>query len=93
MGWWKIKDVESGQVDFKHKAPGVSTELVNAIPGQETDEDALYNGDGPADAMADALDKISEQYETAWGRPAKKEELTAAFNFVCNGRFRKKDKE
>jgi len=87
MGWWKIKDVESGQVDFDHKCP-TNPVLTNSIPGSET-EDAMYNGDGPADLMGSVLRKIDAQYREAWGRPARKEELTAGFNFCCNGMFRK----
>lgn len=86
MGWWKIKDVETGQIDFDHKCP-TNPQFTNAVPCHEN-EDALYNGDGPADLMGPVLRKISEQYEQVWGRPAKKEELTAVFNFCCNGMFR-----
>lgn len=84
MGWWKIKDVETGQIDFEAKT---AARTANAIPGKE-DADCLFNGDGPADIMSGALHKIRGQYEQAWGRPAKKEELTACFNFCCNGMFR-----
>ena len=86
MGWWKIKDVKTGQVDFDHKCP-TNEKFANAVPGKEA-EDALYNGDGPADLMGPILRKISKQYEEAWRRPAKKEELRAAFNFCLNGMFR-----
>jgi len=71
MGWWQVGDIKSG---------GIST------PNND-DPSPIYNGDGPADIMAVALDRISALYQQAHGRPAKKEELTAAFNFVCNGRF------
>jgi hypothetical protein len=86
MGWWKIRDIETGQIDFQAKtfAPGT---LVNAIPGKE-DIDQLFNGDEPADIMGDTLREISKVYEKEWNRPAKKEELTACFNFCCNGMFR-----
>ena len=89
MGWWKVKDVETGQIDFDHKCP-TNPQFVNAIPGAEEigNPDDLYNGDGPADLMSPVLRQISKQYEDAWGRPAKKEELTAVFNFCCNGMFR-----
>jgi len=86
MGWWKIKDVETGMVDFGHKCP-TNPQFVNAVPGHEPDEN-MYNGDGPADLMGEILKKISRQYEDAWGRPAKKEELRAVFNFCYNGVFR-----
>ncbi len=90
MGWWKIKNIETGQVDFEHKCP-TSEELVNAVPGEES-EDALYNGDGPADLMGSALRLISVQYKQAWTRPPKKDELTAVFNFCLNGMFRSANK-
>ena len=86
MGWWKIKDVETGQIDFDHKCP-TNPKFTNAVPGHEK-EHALYNGDGPADLMGPILRSISKQYEEVWDRPAKKEELTAVFNFCCNGMFR-----
>jgi len=90
MGWWKIKDVESGQIDGSHKCP-TNPQLVNAIPGCET-EDALYNGDGPADLMSPVLNKINKQYEEAWKRPARPEELQAVFNFCFNGMMRRIEK-
>jgi hypothetical protein len=86
MGWWKVRDIKTGQVDFSHKCP-TNQQFVNAVPGEET-EDILYNGDGPADLMGLVLRKINVQYEDAWKRPAKKEELTAVFNFCCNGIFK-----
>ena len=86
MGWWKIKDIETGMIDFNHKCP-TNPQLTNAVPGHE--EDALYNGDGPADLMGPVLRQISAQYESAWKRPVKKEELVAVFNFCCNGMFRR----
>ena len=89
MGWWKIRNVESGQIDFGHKCP-TNPQLTNAMPGQEV-TDSMYNGDGPADLMGPVLRKISASYEAAWGRPAKKDELIAVFNFCCNGMFRQKD--
>jgi hypothetical protein len=99
MGWWKIKDVESGidgtlsslQVDFGHQCP-TNPSLVNAVPGEESATE-LYNGDGPADIMGLALEVINKAYQEAWGRPATKEELTAVFNFCCNPMFRQEKKE
>ena len=88
MGWWKIKDVESGQIDFNAKTAAPGT-LVNAIPGKD-DIAQLYNGDEPADIMGGTLREISKVYEKAWGRPAREEELTACFNFCKNGMFRKR---
>ena len=89
MGWWKIKDVKTGQVDFDHKCP-TNSQFANAVPGHE-ECDSVYNGDGPADLMGPILRKISVLYEEAWGRPADKIELEAVFNFCCNGMFRKMD--
>ncbi len=83
MGWWRIRNVESGGIDWDHKCP-TNDQLANAIPGEEK-EDELYNGDHPADLMGAALEEINEAYKEAWGRSAKKEELTAVFNFCCNG--------
>jgi len=92
MGWWKIDSVKTGQIDLSHRAPGQNgTDLANAIPGKETDEDALYNGDGPADLMGPVLRKINAQYVEAWGRPAKPCELRAAFNFCLNGMILQRD--
>jgi hypothetical protein len=48
MGWWKIKDVESGQVDHNWESAG--TLLTNAIPGRDSPEN-YYNGDDPADLL------------------------------------------
>jgi len=45
----------------------------------------LYNGDGPADILGDAMDKVVKEYQNTWGRPPYKEEVVAAFNFVTNG--------
>lgn len=83
MGWWQIINVESGMIDWDVKREG---KAINAIPGKH-DKDQLYNGDGPADVMGPALDKINELYIKAWGRPAKREELQAVFNFCANGMF------
>lgn len=85
MGWWKVKDIQSGGIDWAHTCP-TNAELVNAVPSVD-DAQALYNGDGPADLMGDALRAISHLYEEEWGRPATKEELIAVFNFCCNGMF------
>ena len=86
MGWWKVKDIETGQIDFGHKCP-TNPQFTNAVPGQEA-VDSMYNGDGPADLMGLVLRKIDGQYKDAWKRSAKKEELLAVFNFCCNGMFR-----
>ena len=86
MGWWKINNVECGQIDFSHECPTNPT-LANAVPGYDK-KDALYNGDGPADLMEPVLRKISKQYEDEWKRPAKPDELRAVFNFCLNGMIR-----
>lgn len=88
MGWWKIKDVETGRVDTSHKCP-TNKNLVNAVPSKDPSSD-LYNGDIPADIMDKALEDINKKYETIWGRPAKKEELTAVFNFSLNALIRRR---
>ena len=85
MGWWRIRDVESGGIDWDHKCP-TNSQLANAIPGEE-DEDALYNGDQSADLMDSVLDEINEEYKKAWGRTVKQEEVTAVFNFCRSGKF------
>lgn len=90
MGWWKIKDVESGQIDWC--SPRESGQLINAVPGQDS-KDLLYNGDGPADVMGVALVKIFGLYEEAWQRSPSKEELRACFNFVVNGMYPDHPKE
>ena len=89
MGWWKIDSVERGQIDCSHKCP-TNPQLVNAVPGREA-EDAMYNGDGPADLMGPVLRKIDAQYVAAWGRPAKPDELRAVFNFCLNGMLRQRE--
>lgn len=78
MGWWKIKDVESGRIDSSHG----DDSLVNAIPGR--DIDILVNGDGPADMMDTVIDHIIEEWQQIWGRKPYMEEIQAAFNFVFN---------
>ena len=80
MGWWKIRNVESGQID--HDFVG-AVGTANAIPGKDT-RNALYGGDGPADIMDVALKEIVQRYREAWGRPPHMAELQAVFNF-CTG--------
>jgi hypothetical protein len=55
MGWWQIAD-EGGGIDFDSAKPGG---LLNQFPGEDP-PDKLYNGDGPADAMGNALDLIQQ---------------------------------
>ncbi|MCK5016626.1 MAG: hypothetical protein KAS32_06070, partial [Candidatus Peribacteraceae bacterium] len=84
-GWWKIKDVESGQIDWDQ--PEKEGGLINALPGSD-DLEVLYNGDGPADVMDAAVDKITTLYQDAWSRGPTIRELRAVANFVINGRER-----
>ncbi|BBX30480.1 hypothetical protein B7435_16735 [Mycolicibacterium peregrinum] len=44
-------------------------------------DSALVWGDGPADLMGDALQKIIEEFGEAWDRPPTMEELTAGLRF------------
>lgn len=90
MGWWKIRDVESGMIDWTLRYPDENT-LANAIPGKDS-KDGRYNGDGPADLMSEALRKINGLYEETWQRSAYREELLAVFNFVANGMYQEKPK-
>lgn len=83
MGWWKIDpDAGTGQIDCNNPPSGHQEgELINAIPGRDTTED-YYNGDGPADIMGDALDRIAEEFQRKWNRPPYLKELKACFRFV-----------
>ena len=71
-GWWAI----NGQKPPVNKGP-----LMNAIPGCDPADAAMYTGDGPADHTGGYLDQIDLMYRTVWGRPAHPEELQATFNF------------
>ena len=77
-GWWAIKPGGPGI----HPPPVDKGGLMNAIPGTDPGNAALYNGDGPADMMQAVLDDIDLEYRRAWGRPAKLEEIKAVFEFV-----------
>jgi hypothetical protein len=81
-GWWKIKDVESGQIDWDQ--PDKESGLINAIPGQDAPKE-MYNGDGPADIMDVAIRQIADEYEETWNRKPYPEEIEAVFNFCFNG--------
>jgi len=83
MGWWKVEDVSHGGIDWDYVCPD-SPGTVNAIPGKSATTE-IFNGDGPADVMDEALEQIIELYIKAWGRPAKEEELQAVFNFCMGG--------
>ncbi|GAF77780.1 unnamed protein product [marine sediment metagenome] len=81
-GWWKIKDIESGQTDWNQ--PDKQEGIINSIPGEDTPKE-LYNGDGPADIMDEAINKITKEYQKAWNRDPEPEEIKAVFNFCFNG--------
>lgn len=82
-GWWRIKGPDSpGGLDIK---PLVDKgDLLNAIPGIDPGDLALYNGDGPADVMDEALAKIDLLYRAAWGRRVDHAEAQAVFNFCSS---------
>lgn len=84
MGWWKIKDVESGQI-----AVDLSKEERDNLPD-------LVIGDGPADIMGDAIDKIIACYVALPENDGRKlpcrQELQACFNFVVNPIYNKDNK-
>ena len=87
MGWWKIKNIESGSIDFSRDNELVNTfsrivKLVNAFPENTTNESVI--GDGPADTMGDAIKIIRKQYKEYWDRDPTKDELQAVLNFVIN---------
>ena len=56
MGWWQIAD-EGGGIDWN--PDNARNGLVNQFPGEDP-SNKLYNGDGPADIMGDALDLIQQ---------------------------------
>lgn len=71
-GWWTIDG---------SKPPVDKGKLMNAVPGCDPADAAMYTGDEPADYTGEYLDQIDIMYRTTWGRPAKPEELEATFNF------------
>ena len=95
MGWWKSTGPETGQISCSLPSghPGRHSEApVNAVPGRDAPDDD-YNGDGPSDIMGKALKDIDAEFQTAWGRPARPDELRGCFNFVLNGRIRAAERE
>lgn len=80
MGWWKIVNVESGGIDWNFDSGGPN---INATIDNITNE--LVNGDGPADIMGDAIEKVIKEYEKEWKRKPKVRELQAVFNFCLGG--------
>lgn len=88
-GWWAIGDQSPGGFtsDGGMVPPPVDKGgLMNAIPGVDGADDALYNGDGPADVMDDTIADIDLLYRQSWGRGIKTDELQAVFDF-CSGPF------
>lgn len=57
----------------------------NGGGGISTEKTEMYNGDGPADILGVAVEKVVKEYEVAWGRKPYKEELEEAVNFVAEG--------
>ena len=76
MGWWLLNEC-GGIAEFDD-----GRECQNAIPDQDGSE-KNYGGDGPADIMGPAVDKIVKEYETTWGRPPRRTELIGCLDFVC----------
>lgn len=58
-----------------------------------TDEDPLYNGDGPADIAGEAVEQIIEAYVTGAGRKPYREEVLAVLAFVLGPYFNDGDDE
>ena len=56
---------------------------VNQIPGTASPEQLLC-GDGPADIMDNAIIAIAKEFQDAWGRGPRQEELRAILNFCSN---------
>lgn len=77
-GWWPMSP--TGGIDWDNSGPG----LVNAIPCSEQDQAKLVHGDGPADIWGGALDRVEEQYQSAWGRKPFIEEVQGGLNFSFN---------
>ena len=90
MGWWKIRDVETGQIAYGLPSGHPADAPVNAVPGRDDPQDQ-YNGDGPADSLANAIKQVENEYQQAWGRLPFPAELRACFNFVFNGWLRRHD--
>lgn len=73
MGWWQISSIDSGQMAYIHGVdPGLAGEH-------------LITGDGPADIMGSAAEKVAELYEKTYGRKPKRREMVATLNFVMGG--------
>ena len=72
MGWWRVKDLKTGGIDFDDVSRPKS-------------EQTLINGDKPADLMGDVFCRIDRLYKKEWGRPVTSKELRAIFNFSLPG--------
>lgn len=88
MGWWTIRSVESGGIDWNRQNPNRDESI----------------GDGPADVLDDfltrrpcdhagmverfqlALAEIREEYQQVWEREPSDRELDALWNF-CTSSF------
>jgi len=81
-GWWAITPGNPGI----SPPPVDKGGLLNAFPGVDPADEAMYNGDGPADIMGDALGRIITEYNLVWGRPPHPEEMRAVFEF-CFGPY------
>jgi hypothetical protein len=63
MGWWRVRDVETGQIDWTVPTQpicddtGQIGQLVNAIPG-ESHIECHFNGDVPADLITFGLNRV-----------------------------------
>lgn len=71
MGWWKINSPGSGGIDRAH---ATGSRLLNAVPGRHTPENH-YNGDRPADAMGNAVDRVLTVMSVAQPGPGSKDAL------------------
>lgn len=80
-GWWAISP-EGREIP----PPVAKGNLLNALPGVDP-SDELYMGDGPADTIDAALDRITQQYIEEWGRKPTMTELDTAWRF-CTGPYR-----
>ena len=78
MGWWSITAKRSG------------LPLTDLLEGRESEKSGMVSGDGPADIMGPAVDKLIALYEKEWGRKPYKQELLSVLNFV-SGPYKLKD--
>ena len=74
--WWKIKDIETGEIDFRKIQLGKKS--------SNEKSEGIYIGDYPAKIMEKAIAEISAVYEEELNRPSAKKELEAYFNFAIN---------